>query len=69
MPKLPTVTIIGAVSSGIYVASPRRTIQVDFDRYLHDLRCERGRGARRSARDAGFALPVRARADGAMAAT
>ena len=43
-----------------YVASPRHTIQVDFDRYLHDLERERRRGARRAAA-AGFALPVPAR--------
>ncbi|MDQ3849871.1 MAG: NAD(P)-binding domain-containing protein [Actinomycetota bacterium] len=48
-----------------YVTSRRHTIQVDFDRYLYDLRGERRRGARR-ARAAGFALPVpsRARAGG-----
>ncbi|MGI8729873.1 MAG: flavin-containing monooxygenase [Solirubrobacteraceae bacterium] len=51
-----------------YVASPRHTIQVDFDRYLHDLRCERRRGAQR-ARDAGFPLPVPARSNEEMAAT
>jgi dimethylaniline monooxygenase (N-oxide forming) len=44
-----------------YVASKRHTIQVDFDRYLHDLGKERKRGAER-ARAAGFALPVPARA-------
>jgi hypothetical protein len=31
-----------------YVASTRHTIQVDFDRYLHDLRREMRRGARRT---------------------
>ena len=33
-----------------YVASQRHTIQVDFDRYMHDLERERRRGARRAAR-------------------
>jgi dimethylaniline monooxygenase (N-oxide forming) len=32
-----------------YVASPRHTMQVDFDRYLHDLRLELRRGQRRAA--------------------
>lgn len=70
MSKLPTVAIIGAGSSATrkrYVTSPRHTIQVDFDRYLHDLRYERRRGARR-AHDAGFPLPAPARVDEAMAA-
>jgi cation diffusion facilitator CzcD-associated flavoprotein CzcO len=40
-----------------YVASKRHTIQVDFDRYLLDLRRERRRGGER-ARKARFALPV-----------
>jgi hypothetical protein len=44
-----------------YVASPRHTMQVDTDRYLHGLERERRRGTRR-AREAGFALPVPARA-------
>jgi dimethylaniline monooxygenase (N-oxide forming) len=44
-----------------YGASPRHTIQVDFDRYLHELGKERRRGALR-ARAAGQALPVPARA-------
>jgi len=43
-----------------YVASKRHTIQVDFDRYLHELGKERRRGAER-ARAAGFELPVPAR--------
>jgi cation diffusion facilitator CzcD-associated flavoprotein CzcO len=47
-----------------YVASKRHTIQVDFDRYRHELERERRRGAAR-ARDAGFALPVPARAPSA----
>jgi NADPH-dependent 2,4-dienoyl-CoA reductase/sulfur reductase-like enzyme len=47
-----------------YVASQRHTIQVDFDRYLHELERERRRGAAR-AREARFALPVPARGDGA----
>jgi hypothetical protein len=53
-----------------YVASPRHTIQGDFDRYVHELERERGRGARR-ARAAGLvpALPARAaRATGAAGA-
>ncbi len=44
-----------------YVASKRHTMQVDFDNYLHDIGKERRAGARR-ARDAGFRLPVPARA-------
>ncbi len=44
-----------------YVASQRHTIQVDFDRYLFDLRRERRRGAAR-ARAGGVTLPVPARA-------
>jgi hypothetical protein len=43
-----------------YVASQRHTIQVDFDRYLLELRRERRRGAAR-ARAGAFALPVPAR--------
>ncbi|MDX6690377.1 MAG: hypothetical protein QOG15_1834 [Solirubrobacteraceae bacterium] len=44
-----------------YVASKRHTIQVDFDRYLYDLRRELRRGGQRA--DAcGHALPVPARA-------
>jgi cation diffusion facilitator CzcD-associated flavoprotein CzcO len=43
-----------------YVASKRHTIQVDFDRYLLDLRRECRRGAAR-ARSTGYALPVPAR--------
>ena len=50
-----------------YVASKRHTIQVDFDRYLFDLRRERRRGARR-ADGAGKALPVAPRAGGVTAA-
>jgi dimethylaniline monooxygenase (N-oxide forming) len=46
-----------------YVASKRHTIQVDFDRYLHELGQERRRGAER-ARAAGFELPVPARVPG-----
>lgn len=45
-----------------YVASERHTIQVDFDRYLHELERERRRGAAR-ARAAGYAPAVSARAD------
>jgi hypothetical protein len=48
-----------------YVASKRHTIQVDFDRYLFDLRRERRRGAERAVA-AGLTLPVPARA-GAVA--
>jgi cation diffusion facilitator CzcD-associated flavoprotein CzcO len=44
-----------------YVASKRHTIQVDFDRYLYDLRRERGRGGVRAAA-AGLTLPVPSRA-------
>jgi cation diffusion facilitator CzcD-associated flavoprotein CzcO len=44
-----------------YVASKRHTMQVDFDNNLYDLRRERRAGARR-VRDAGFRLPVAARA-------
>jgi dimethylaniline monooxygenase (N-oxide forming) len=43
-----------------YVASQRHTIQVDFDRYLVELRKELHRGAER-ARAAGFARPLPAR--------
>jgi dimethylaniline monooxygenase (N-oxide forming) len=43
-----------------YVASKRHTIQVDFDRYLFDLRRERRRGAARAVA-AGLTLPVPAR--------
>jgi dimethylaniline monooxygenase (N-oxide forming) len=44
-----------------YVASPRHTMQVDFDDYLADIGRERRRGAKR-ARAAGRPLPVPARA-------
>jgi thioredoxin reductase len=44
-----------------YVASKRHTIQVDFDRYLYDLRRERRRGAARAVA-AGLTLPVPGRA-------
>jgi hypothetical protein len=52
-----------------YVASKRHTIQVDFDEYLYKLGKERSAGAER-ARQAGFTLPVpaRARAEAAAAA-
>lgn len=40
-----------------YVASPRHTMQVDFDDYLVDLADERRRGARRAAH-AGYPLPL-----------
>jgi dimethylaniline monooxygenase (N-oxide forming) len=43
-----------------YVTSERHTIQVDFDRYLVELRKEQRRGAER-ARAAGFAQPLAAR--------
>ena len=46
-----------------YVASPRHTIQVDFDRYLHELGRERRRGAER-ARRAAFTPAIAARAEG-----
>jgi hypothetical protein len=48
-----------------YVASKRHTIQVDFDRYLFDLRRERRRGAARAVAN-GLTLPVPPRA-GAVA--
>ncbi len=44
-----------------YVASKRHTMQVDFDNYLYNLRKELKAGATR-AREAGFTLPVPARA-------
>jgi cation diffusion facilitator CzcD-associated flavoprotein CzcO len=44
-----------------YVASKRHTIQVDYDEYLFKLGKERRAGAER-ARQAGFTLPVPARA-------
>ncbi|MCA1708074.1 MAG: NAD(P)/FAD-dependent oxidoreductase, partial [Actinobacteria bacterium] len=44
-----------------YVASKRHTMQVDFDRYLHELERELRRGTDR-ARAAGFRLPVAPRA-------
>ena len=44
-----------------YVSSKRHTIQVDFDEYLWRLGTEREEGARRAA-EAGFELPVPARA-------
>jgi dimethylaniline monooxygenase (N-oxide forming) len=44
-----------------YVASPRHTMQVDFDNYLWDLGKELKAGAER-ARATGFALPLAARA-------
>jgi hypothetical protein len=44
-----------------YVASKRHTIQVDFDEYLFKLGKERHAGSER-ARQAGFTLPVPARA-------
>jgi hypothetical protein len=49
-----------------YVASPRHTMQVDFDDYLLELSRERARGAER-ARARGFELPVPARAASAEA--
>ncbi|QMW22154.1 flavin-containing monooxygenase [Sandaracinobacteroides saxicola] len=36
-----------AAHKGHYYSSPRHTIQVDFDRYCHDLRAEMTRGAKR----------------------
>jgi hypothetical protein len=50
-----------------YVASPRHTMQVDYDDYLLWLSQERARGLER-ARARGFALPVPARAATAVAA-
>jgi dimethylaniline monooxygenase (N-oxide forming) len=49
-----------------YVASPRHTMQVDFDDYLLDLSRERAQGHER-ARARGFRLPVPALAAGAGA--
>lgn len=40
-----------------YVASPRHTMQVDYDVYMHELRKEQRRGQER-ARAAGYPLPV-----------
>jgi cation diffusion facilitator CzcD-associated flavoprotein CzcO len=51
-----------------YVASKRHTMEVDFDDYLYALRREVRAGARR-AREAGFRLPVPARAPPVAAAT
>ena len=50
-----------------YVTSKRHTIQVDFDRYLHDLERELRRGAQR-ARRASFAPALPARAAGVAGA-
>jgi cation diffusion facilitator CzcD-associated flavoprotein CzcO len=50
-----------------YVASPRHTMQVDFDDYLLELSRERARGAER-ARARGFELPVAPRVAAALAA-
>jgi cation diffusion facilitator CzcD-associated flavoprotein CzcO len=44
-----------------YIASPRHTMQVDFDDYLADLAKERARGERRAA-IAGYPLPIAPRA-------
>src|SRR3954451_24657298 len=49
-----------------YVASPRHTMQVDYDDYLLDLSRERARGHER-ARARGFQLPVPPRAAAARA--
>ena len=49
-----------------YVASKRHTMEVDFDDYLYALRRELKAGAGR-ARDAGFRLPVPARAQAVAA--
>jgi len=44
-----------------YVATPRHTMQVDFDDYMHALRKERKRGARRAqARQNAMPVPARA---------
>lgn len=45
-----------------YVASPRHTMQVDFDDYLAALNRERRAGAKRAC-ERGYALPVSPRAD------
>lgn len=46
-----------AAMFGRYVASPRHTMQVDFDDYLVELAAERRRGARRAAMR-GYGLPI-----------
>lgn len=46
-----------ATNARRYVASPRHTMQVDFDSYLHDLVRERAAGRKRAAA-AGHPLPV-----------
>ena len=51
-----------------YVASPRHTMQVDFDTYLWELRRELRAGARR-VRARGFALPIPPRAQARATAT
>jgi cation diffusion facilitator CzcD-associated flavoprotein CzcO len=51
-----------------YVASKRHTMEVDFDDYLFALRRELKVGARR-AREAGFRMPVAARAQAVAAVT
>jgi dimethylaniline monooxygenase (N-oxide forming) len=50
-----------------YVASPRHTMQIDFDDYVLATRQERRRGAKRAAL-AGYRLPVAPRAAAAVAA-
>jgi hypothetical protein len=53
-----------ATHLGQFYKSLRHTIQVDFSVYCADLLREVARGERR-AREAGYALPVKARAAGA----
>jgi hypothetical protein len=50
-----------------YVASPRHTMQVDYDDYLLDLARERTRGHER-ARARNHALPIPPRASAPVAA-
>ena len=50
-----------------YVRSKRHTMQIDFDQYLWQLGRERRTGAER-AREAGFPLPLPARAGSGKAA-
>jgi cation diffusion facilitator CzcD-associated flavoprotein CzcO len=51
-----------ALHLGPYYKAARHTIQVDFGVYVHDLKQEIQRGAKR-AKAAGYALPVAARAE------
>jgi Flavin-binding monooxygenase-like len=44
-----------------FVSSPRHTMEIDFDGYLHELRKELRRGRRRASRR-GFALNIQPKA-------